>query len=299
MDLRNNADTIEFLEETIFPNIYNQNTVLFLGAGFSYTTDKNYLGSTLVDLYQEKLQVDLETKDLVEFIDRASRLDSFSRHQFDQYVKTLLQKLNPEEVHKKVASMGWRQIVTTNMDLLLENAYSQIHGTTDEYKEITPIRSVSEYYRTLSKDQIKYVKLNGCLSDLAKYKFIFSTQDFNDNKEFYNKVLTNFSSLTNDVSFLSIGYSYTDGISKRLLDELNKNNLKNERKIFNVDPFPNEALVPFLEEQNVITIRMTASDFFTHYDKWVKERFARYERRLPKFLQGFPKNPQRPPGDLS
>lgn len=282
MDLKNTENTIEFLEETIFPNIYKENTVLFLGAGFSYTKDKNYLGSTLVDLYQERLQVDLETKDLVEFIDRASRLSTFSRHQFDQYVKTLLQKLNPEDVHKKVASMGWRQIVTTNMDLLLENAYSQIHGTTDEYKEIIPIRSVNEYYRTFSKDQIKYIKLNGCLSDLAKYKFIFSTQDFNENKAFYNKVLTNFSSLTNDVSFLSIGYSYTDGISKRLLNELNKNNLKNDKKIFNVDPFPNEALVPFLEEQNVITIRMTSSDFFSNYEKWLDERYTRYEKRLPK-----------------
>ncbi|MFI0429847.1 SIR2 family protein [Mariniflexile sp. HMF6888] len=282
MDLKNDTKTVQFLEETIFPNMYNENTILFLGAGFSHTQERNYLGSTLVNYYQEKLGVDLETKDLVEFIDRASRLENFSRQQFDQYVKGLLQKLKPEEAHKKVATMGWRQIVTTNMDLLLENAYSQIHGKTEEYKEILPIRSVNEYQKTISKDQIKYIKLNGCLSDLSKYKFIFSTQDFTDNKIFYNKVLSNFSSLTNDVSFLSIGYSFTDGISKRLLEELNKNNQKNDKKIFNIDPFPNEALIPFLEENNVITIRMTASDFFGYYDDWAKERYARQERKLPK-----------------
>ncbi len=282
MDLRNNNKTVEFLEESIFPNMFNENTVLFLGAGFSYTEKRNYLGSTLVNLYQEKLRVDLETKDLVEFIDRASKLETFSRQQFDQYVKQLLQKLEPEDTHKKVVSMGWRQIVTTNMDLLLEEAYSQIHGKADEYKEILPVRSVSEYQKIISKDQIKYIKLNGCLSDLSKYKFVFSTQDFQDNKPFYNKVLSNFSSLTNDVSFLSIGYSFTDGISKRLLKELNKNNLKNDRKIFNIDPFPNEALVPFLEEKNVITIRMSASQFFEHYDNWAKERYNRQIKKLPK-----------------
>ena len=282
MDLKNDAKTIEFLEETIFPNMLAENTVLFLGAGFSYTKERNYLGSTIVNYYQEKLKIDLETKDLVEFTDRASRLDEFSRQQFDQYVKSLLKKLKPEKPHIKVASMGWRQIVTTNMDLILENAYSQIHGKTDEYKEILPVRNVGEYQKTISKDQIKYIKLNGCLSDISKYKFVFSTQDFTNNKTFYNKVLSNFSSLTNDVCFLSIGYSFTDGISKRLLTELNKNNLKNDRKVFNIDPFPNEALIPFLEENNVITIRMTAQDFFDNYDKWVEDRHNRLDKKLTK-----------------
>ncbi len=280
--MKNTQEIKEILEEFIFPNMYAENTVLFLGAGFSYTKKKNYLGASIVNFYQEKLGVDLETKDLVDFVDRASRLDNFSRNQFDQYVKELLQKLKPEETHKRVASMGWRQIVTTNMDLLLENAYSQIHGKPQEYKEIIPVRSVGEYQKTISKDQIKYIKLNGCLSDISKYKFIFSTQDFNGNKQFYNNVLTNFSSLSTNVKFLSIGYSFTDGISKRLLNELNKNNLKNERKVFNVDPFPNEALIPFLEENNVITIRMTASDFFGLYDDWVKERYSRQMKKLPK-----------------
>ncbi|MEZ4858416.1 MAG: SIR2 family protein [Flavobacteriaceae bacterium] len=280
--MKTNKDIMEILEETIFPNMYNENTVLFLGAGFSYTKKKNYLGATILNFYQEKLRVDLETKDLVEFVDRASRLEQFSRDQFDQYVKGLLQKLKPEDTHLKVASMGWRQIVTTNMDLLLENAYSQIHGKPEEYKEIVPIRSINEYQQTISKDQIKYIKLNGCLSDISKYKFVFSTQDFIDNKSFYNKVLTNFSSLSTDVKFLSIGYSFTDGISERLLNELNKNNLKNDRKIFNVDPFPNEDLIPFLEENNVITIKMTATEFFKLYDEWVKERHNRQMRKLPK-----------------
>ena len=264
MDLKNNPETVLFFEETIFPNIYNENTVLFLGAGFSFTTEKNYLGSTLINYYQDKLGVDLETRDLVEFVDRASRLDNFSRAQFDQYVKGLLQKLKPEATHKKVVTMGWRQIVTTNLDLLIENAYADVQGKTEEYKEIVPIRSIQEYQKTISNDQIKYIKLNGCLSDISKYKMVFSSQDFLENKRIYNDVISNFSSLTNDVCFLSIGYSFTDGISKRLLSELNKNNFKNDRKVFNVDPFPNEAIIPFLLEHNIITIRMTANS--SHID---------------------------------
>lgn len=282
MDLKNNAETVLFLEETIFPNIYNENTVLFLGAGFSFTKEKNYLGSTLINYYQDKLAVDLETRDLVEFVDRASRLDNFSRAQFDQYVKGLLQKLKPEATHKKVVSMGWRQIVTTNLDLLIENAYADIQGKTEEYKEIVPIRNIHEYQKTTSNDQIKYIKLNGCLSDISKYKMVFSSQDFLENKRIYNDVISNFSSLTNDVCFLSIGYSFTDGISKRLLSELNKNNLKNNRKVFNVDPFPNEAIIPFLLENNIITIRMTAEEFFNHYQIWIEAKYKKQEHKIPK-----------------
>src|SRR5690606_12581847 len=80
--------------------------------------------------------------------------------------------------------------------------------------------------------------------------------------------------------FLSIGYSFTDGISKRVLDELNKNNLKNERKIINIDPFPNDALIPFLEEHNVVTIKLTSSDFFDKYDAWEKNNLERVSKRL-------------------
>ena len=282
MDLKNNPETVLFLEETIFPNIYNENTVLFLGAGFSFTKEKNYLGSTLINYYQDKLGVDLETRDLVEFVDRASRLDNFSRAQFDQYVKGLLQKLKPEATHKKIVSMGWRQIVTTNLDLLIENAFADIQGKTEEYKEIVPIRSIQEYQKTTSNDQIKYIKLNGCLSDISKYKMVFSSQDFLENKRIYNDVISNFSSLTNDVCFLSIGYSFTDGISKRLLSELNKNNLKNDRKVFNVDPFPNEAIIPFLLENNIITIRMTAEEFFNHYQTWIDAKYKRQEHKISK-----------------
>lgn len=67
--LEDNSDTITFLEDNIFPNIYNGNTILFLGAGFSVTDKKKYLGKEIINFYQEKLKVDLETNDLVEFVD--------------------------------------------------------------------------------------------------------------------------------------------------------------------------------------------------------------------------------------
>ncbi|BBQ07249.1 SIR2 family protein [Elizabethkingia anophelis] len=273
--LEDNSDTITFLEENIFPNISRGNTILFLGAGFSVTDKKKYLGKEIINFYQEKLTVDLETNDLVEFVDRASSLPKFSRYEFDQYIKEILSKLKPDSFHTKITSLVWRQIITTNLDLILETAYNNIKGTFNENKEIVPVRNIKEFNQSLSNDQIKYIKLNGCISDLSKYKFIFSTSDFLSNKKFYNAVIRNLSNLSNDVNFISIGYSFTDGLSKQLIDSLKKNNIQKEKVIFNIDPYPNKSLIPFYEENNIVTIAITTDKFISYYNNWESNKLSR------------------------
>ena len=273
--LEDNTETIEFLEQNIFPKIHNGNTILFLGAGFSVTDKKKYLGSEIISYYQEKLQVNLDTNDLVEFLDRASTLEKFNRYEFDQYIKSILVKIKPERFHKVIAGLDWRQIITTNLDLILENAYDDIKGTTEEHKEILPVRNINEYNLGVSNDQIKYVKLNGCISNISKYNFVFSSDDFTKSKKFYNTVLKNLNNLSTNVNFLSIGYSFTDGLAKQLLETMRKDNIQKEKVIYNVDPFPNESLIPFLESNNVITIKLTSSKFIEYYEKWESEKLDR------------------------
>jgi hypothetical protein len=275
-------DLNDLLEGTIFPSIHRENCVLFLGAGSSYTSERNYLGSTIIDYYEDYLGKNLDTRDLVEFVDRASSQPSFSRSHFDQYVKGLLDKLNPEPFHEKIVSLGWRQIFTTNMDLLLEKSYEKIKNTSEEFKELVPCRNLSEYHSTISQDELKYIKLNGCLSDLSQYPLVFSSKDFNNQKSFYKTSLANLSSFSPKVIFLSIGYSFTDGLADKLLTEINKNSPKDDRIIFNIDPFPNEDLIPYLKEKNVITINLTVQDFFEKYTDWENEHFDRIGRQLPR-----------------
>lgn len=275
---RDNEETVKFLEENIFPKIYDGNTILFLGAGSS-VTEKKFLGKEIIDYYEEKMQVHLETTDLVEFLDRASNLPTFNRYEFDQYIKELLSKLKPDDHHRKIANLDWRQIITTNLDLILENSYNQIVGTTDEFKEIVPIRSIPEFNQTLSNDQIKYIKLNGCISDVKKYKFIFSTSDFNSNKKFYNLTIKNLTNLSDRVNFLAIGYSFTDGLSKQLLNALKLNNIQKERVIYNVNPHINEGLIPFLEDNNICTVAISTQKFFEYYTAWENNKYDKIKRK--------------------
>ncbi|CAD7813571.1 hypothetical protein CHRY9390_02676 [Chryseobacterium aquaeductus] len=273
-----NEETINFLEEQIFPKIYEGNTILFLGAGSS-VTEKKFLGKEIIDYYEEKLQINLETNDLVEFLDRAINLDTFNRYEFDQYIKELLSKLKPTEYHKKIVSLDWRQIITTNLDLILENSYNDIVGTPEEQKEIIPVRNTYEFNQTLSNDQIKYIKLNGCISDVKKYKFIFSSADFSANKKFYNLTIRNLSNLSDRVNFLAIGYSFTDGLSKQLLSALKVNNIQKERVVYNINPHFNHALIPFLEENNIVTIALTTESFFENYTRWESNKVDKIKKK--------------------
>lgn len=273
--LEDNQETIDFLEQNIFPKIHDGNTILFLGAGFSVSDKKKYLGSEIITYYEEKLQENLDTNDLVEFIDRAKTLDKFNRYEFDQYIKSILEKYKPEDFHKKIVALDWRQIITTNLDLILENSYSDIKGTTQELKELIPIRNISEYNQSISNDQLKYIKLNGCISNISKYKFIFSSEDFTGSKKYYNTVLKNLNNLSNNVNFLSIGYSFTDGLARQLLETMSKDNIQKEKTIYNVDPYPNESLIPFLESNNIITIKLTCEKLLEYYNNWELNKLSR------------------------
>src|SRR5689334_11400562 len=119
---------IEYLHNDLFPAIHAGQVVLFLGAGAS-VTEKKYLGAHIITYYQDKLGINAETNDLVEFVDIISSRPDFNRADFDNFVEHYLFKLKPTETHKRIAAINWVQIISTNLDLLLERAQDQLMGT--------------------------------------------------------------------------------------------------------------------------------------------------------------------------
>jgi predicted nucleic-acid-binding protein len=100
-------------------------TILFLGAGASVTDKKKFLSKQIIELYSDKAGVLLDTEDITEFVDTLSSSAKFSRDEFDQFVADLLSKLKVDETHKTIASINWKEIITTNFDLLLEKAFDE------------------------------------------------------------------------------------------------------------------------------------------------------------------------------
>lgn len=259
---------LQTLYDVIFPKIANGQTILFLGAGASVTDKKMFLSKQIMQLYSATKGIQLDTDDIIDFVDTLSSDDNFNRNDFDQFVDALLSKLKVTETHKIIASILWKEIITTNFDLLIEKAFDEIIGTPDENLKRYLVRKPSDYYYTPDNDEVKYVKLNGDLSDKKQYPLVFSSKDFERVASFYKTVLRTMESLSTRIQFLSVGYSYSDDFSKALLKRFDRYNYRARRWILSVDPFVENARLPYFTENRICIIRITAEEFFKEYKRW-------------------------------
>ena len=174
----------------LFEQIASGNFILMLGAGAS-VTNKIYLSKQVIDYYEDGAGIKYNINDVTKFLDVLEPTPSFNRNIFDDKVSEYLKKLKVADHHKIIASISWKQILTTNYDLLLENAYDEIRNTSNHTSDLIPIKSLREYNTIYeANNEVRYVKLNGCLSDKSKYPFIFSTQDFKVFNILGNEVLS-------------------------------------------------------------------------------------------------------------
>lgn len=256
------------ISNNIFSSIKKRNTILFLGAGASVTHENKFLSQDVIDLYEEKVGINLGIRDIIEFVDILSSNPKFSRVEFDRFVDELLRKLRPTPGHQLLAKLNWRSIITTNYDLLVERVFQEIEGTAEENLRLKTIRHKNEFYYTPSDDEVVYYKLNGCISDKKQYKLVFSSQDFRLSEEYYKIVLKPLRNVSDKINFLSIGYSYSDLFAKGLLQRMEKFDFRDRRILYSVDPFVKKESLPWFEENNVCVVNTTMEEFFRQYKEW-------------------------------
>ena len=279
------GDDLHRLETLVFPKIATGETILFLGSGASVTDEKCYLSKEIIDYYSDAKGIKLETTDITDFVDTLSATPDFNRDEFDEYVAMLLKKLKVSDTHKVIAATPWKEIITTNYDLLIESAFSAVEGTTQESLKCTPIRDASSYNYRPANDEVKYVKLNGCLSDKKRYKFVFSSKDFERSKKFYTGVLRSLENLSPQINFLSVGYSYSDAFAKRLLERFDKINFRHKKWLFSLDPFVEDARLDYFASQRICVVRALAKDFFEAYRVWEEANTKNYNARRNTILR--------------
>lgn len=88
-----------------------------------------------------------------------------------------------------MCSIPWKEIITTNYDLLVERAHDEISNNTSFPYDLKVVKNTNQYNYFEANSEIKYVKLNGCISDKSLYPLAFSSEDFNSLKPFYKAVL--------------------------------------------------------------------------------------------------------------
>lgn len=257
--------------EDLFKKIFEGNLIAFLGAGASITDENRFLSKDIIELYEAEINKKIETSNIVEFVDILSETSGFDRRHFDDFVFELLKKLETTSSHKIFARLPWTQIITTNMDILVERSYDEIRNTSDFEWEIEKIRSIKEYNKFLAANQIKFVKLHGCSSDRNLFPFCFSTDDFNRIRPFYKVVLNNFKIVSDKIEFISFGYSYNDPFSNKLLTEFDKFNFRGRKWFHLIDPNANTDRLDYYQSQKIRVIKCSFKEFFKMYDKWESE----------------------------
>jgi hypothetical protein len=263
LDLEKHANQLN----SIFLKIKESNTILFLGAGAS-VTEKRFLSKEVIEFYESKINKALRESNITLWLDMLSADENFSRRDFDNFVHELLKKLNYTEAHKIMSGLPWREIITTNYDLLVEKAFDDMCVSSQSEYDLYVVRSLKQYYRTESSTEIKYIKLNGCISDKSLYPLAFSSDDFKKLKSFYKGVLNDLKNVSPEIQFISMGYSFSDDFGKALLEKFDSYNFRDKRWIYNVDPFPNENALAFYSKNKVCVIKCSFEDFFYRYKDW-------------------------------
>jgi hypothetical protein len=275
LDLERDEHSV--LGQFVFPKILSGETILFLGAGASVTDHHRFLSREIIEYHAEHLAIEPPSEYLTEYVDMMESRGDFVRAEFDDLIDRLLRKLEVTDAHRIIASSRWKEIFTTNYDLLIETAFAEVQKEMPTQK-LVPIREAKANDYNQGLNDLKYVKLHGCISDLSRYRLVASTADFDDAKRFYKKSLTGLRAMSPDTQFLSVGYSYSDILSKTILKHFDEygHKFRERRWMISVDPFVSDTQLDYFRDQRICVIRASAAQFFAAFDGWKQKQADHY-----------------------
>jgi hypothetical protein len=245
-------DLDELIPKPLVTDIIEGKCLAFIGAGFSmnaslsdgeFMPDWEKLGNYYANIcgIQKKLNP-LEIAQIFE--------NKFGRVQLIEHTRKALfyDKAQPGEAHKVFANFPFDVVYTTNFDLLLEKAYTEIKR---------PFRSiVGELQMPFFGGKLltNIVKMHGDLEH--EEHIILSKEDYKDFLNNYPVIATHLSSLLITRTPLFIGYSLTDPDFKNIRDIVRSRLGKFERMsyVIQFDSSPKEIEVSLKDNLHIISI---------------------------------------------
>lgn len=242
----------------------DREVTLFIGAGVScqaglpsWKTTIDKMKSMLISeakknrgVTQERLF--LRDANYLEIVERFKTVLSKEEYYTFLYSQFYSKDYHPSEVHKKLAKLPVKYLITTNFDVLMETALQEEYG-------YPPLKCTNyrQVVQACSQQNRYIIKLHGCITDLDT--IIFSESDYR-NFTINQKPLLDFIRSQLDTSIiLFIGYSmndpdfnsildkslaYSDGSKRddyaifKGMNQINKNIWKNKGiKIINIENF--------------------------------------------------------------
>jgi len=260
--------------DDLFKDISQGRVILFLGAGSSVNDSKKYLSKQLLDYYRDLRNIEYlpDNNDIVDFVDKVFSLPEYDRNDFDINIARWLKKnVQAQEFHKYTVTLPWLSIISTNIDLVIENAVEELNYE-DKFEFI---RNYNELNKSLNNgDKCKVIKIHGCISDLGKYPILFSTNDFERNNKLYKKLFNIIKGLSDNVKILFVGYSFSDRFGSLFLNLFRKELGNREFYLLNPHIDDSEFNLKYLSANNIIPIKDSFANFLEGYKMWTDKNLS-------------------------
>lgn len=257
--------------------VKNARVIPFLGAGASKEAtdsdgnrppDADQLRDILAQRFFGKL---IPNRDLMTVAEMAIRNGSGQSLVFDE-VRKALSPFQPGAAHRALAEFHWRMIATTNYDLLIENAYSDVknrqQNTVKFVKDDEPVEARLQE----TERPVQYLKLHGCLdfihdSDIPPILTKESYSRYSANR---TRLFGRIVDYAHESTLLFIGYRLDDA---HIRDLIYKIGIEKRPRWFMVTPDAEDYDVDYWGTQNVGIIKCRFGEFMEELSEEIPPLF--------------------------
>ncbi|MCK6598724.1 MAG: SIR2 family protein [Bdellovibrionaceae bacterium] len=255
----------------LIDQITEGNVVLFLGSGASVgaiheNNEKVPIGQNLSDLIAEKFLGEKFKNQSLQYVAELaiSETDLFTVQKF---IADIFRKFKPNDHHKIIPTLIWKSIITTNYDLIIEDAY---FDTSKAQQELAVFVKDGERVRDkiTSSKSLPYYKIHGCINHIndISLPLILTPEQFITHKENRERLFSRILELGRDYTFLFVGFSFADYDIRLMLSELDK--LKDGKpRSYMVGPFIKDEESRLWDKKKVTSIKCGFDEFLNAVDK--------------------------------
>ena len=214
------------LDPVLISAVSAKRAVLFLGAGASIGAtrpngqkipDAESLGALLAREFLELAYGKADFKTIYDF-----SCSSRSVREVQDFVHKTLSGYVPAPFHFLIPSFAWAGVVTTNYDLILENAYA---SAGDPLQELLPnCKDGDGVPEKIGRNGLLYVKLHGCITHYQETRppLIASTEQIIRHKEGRAGQFAQFLEWAKTKTIIFAGYGLGDFNLRVLFDEITR-----------------------------------------------------------------------------
>jgi hypothetical protein len=261
----------------LIDDIRDGNTVLFLGSGASYaaadsTGKRPPLGAQLAALIADRfLNANYRNMRLAEVGEFA-----IGKHTFEvvqEFIRNVFLPFKASATHAKMSTFRWRALVTTNYDLIVEDAY--INNPARVQDIVTILRNDDRLDDAFRDDSlVPYLKLHGCINRFrdANCQFVLSTEQYLAATNGRDKLFRTMTNLAGERPVVYVGYGLQD---PDLLTILRRIELEQTSRYphYLVLPEFDEIQVDYYKRRNIVAIAGTFEQFIEAIDTAIPSTF--------------------------